>query len=204
MTGQPGRRQRETYRERVERRAAIEDPDVVLNAAARYLEQRSRSTDELRRHLVVKGYKPELVEAAVERLTALGMLDDEAFARAWIESRDRARPRGEQMLRRELAHKGIDRETVAALLDSRREDDAADATPYGAGADVRAAERLLDKRRTALTRVADARVRRQRAYALLARNGFDPEVCRQAAARFVDPASANTAAEALEQEEDQP
>jgi hypothetical protein len=30
--------------------------------------------------------------------------------------------------------------------------------------------------------VADPRQRRQRAYALLARNGFDPETCREAAA----------------------
>jgi SOS response regulatory protein OraA/RecX len=30
--------------------------------------------------------------------------------------------------------------------------------------------------------VADPRQRRQRAYALLARNGFDPEVCRTVAA----------------------
>ena len=37
-----------------------------------------------------------------------------------------------------------------------------------------------------LARVADPRQRRQRAYALLARNGFDPEVCRTVAAAFVD------------------
>jgi hypothetical protein len=30
--------------------------------------------------------------------------------------------------------------------------------------------------------VADPRLRRQRAYALLARNGFDPETCREASA----------------------
>ena len=35
-----------------------------------------------------------------------------------------------------------------------------------------------------LARVADPRQRRQRAYALLARNGFDPEVCRTVSAVF--------------------
>jgi SOS response regulatory protein OraA/RecX len=34
-----------------------------------------------------------------------------------------------------------------------------------------------------LERVADPRARRQRAYALLARHGFDPETCREAANR---------------------
>ena len=45
------------------------------------------------------------------RLTELGMLDDATFARAWVESRDRARPRGERAIRDELRRKGIDRAT---------------------------------------------------------------------------------------------
>jgi SOS response regulatory protein OraA/RecX len=48
--------------------------------------------------------------------------------------------------------------------------------------DRTAAERLLAKHRRSLERVADPRQRRQRAYALLARNGFDPETCREVAA----------------------
>jgi SOS response regulatory protein OraA/RecX len=48
--------------------------------------------------------------------------------------------------------------------------------------DRTAAERLLAKHRRSLERVRDPRQRRQRAYALLARNGFDPETCREVAA----------------------
>ena len=48
-----------------------------------------------------------------------------------------------------------------------------------------AARRLLDRNERALGRVADPRQRRQRAYALLARNGFDPETCREAATAFM-------------------
>ncbi len=49
-------------------------------------------------------------------------------------------------------------------------------------ADRTAAERLLAKNARALARVADPRQRRQRAYGLLARHGFDPETCREVAA----------------------
>jgi regulatory protein len=175
MAGRPGRRQRQTYAERLERRASIDDPEIVLNVAARFLEARSRSVAEVRRQL--KGYRADLVEAAIERLTALGMLDDAAFARAWIESRDRARPRGEQALRRELAGKGLERGIVDQILGERAADG-------GSAPDVEAAERLLARRGAALARLADPRQRRQRAYALLARNGFDPDVCRDAIARF--------------------
>ena len=53
-----------------------------------------------------------------------------------------------------------------------------------ASADLGAARRLLDRRRVALLRGADPRTARQRAYALLARNGFDPDVCRRALVGF--------------------
>jgi SOS response regulatory protein OraA/RecX len=49
MPRTPEQRPRESFRERRERRAGIDDPDVVLNAAARFLEVRSRSVDEVRR-----------------------------------------------------------------------------------------------------------------------------------------------------------
>ena len=63
----------------------------------------------------------DLVDGAIERLLELGILDDEAFARAWVESRDRARPRGERAIREELRLKGIDRATIDAVLEDRRE-----------------------------------------------------------------------------------
>jgi len=181
------RGRRESFAERRERREAIDDPAVVLEAAARFLEVRSRSVHEVRRRLGGAGYRTELVEGAIARMIDLGMLDDEAFARTWVESRDRARPRGERAIREELRLKGIERETVDIVLGERRDraatlgsDDDSDLAPPSA--DRTAAERLLTKNARALARVADPRQRRQRAYALLARHGFDPETCRDVAA----------------------
>lgn len=178
----PGRR-RETFAERRARRAAIDDPAVVLEAAARFLEARSRSIVEVRRRLTGAGYRPDLIESAITRLTELGMLDDATFARSWVESRDRARPRGERAIREELRLKGIDRETTEAVLEDRRA--AADGDDGPGHPDRAAADRLLARHARALARVADPRQRRQRAYALLARNGFDPETCREAAAAAI-------------------
>lgn len=152
-----------------ERRAAVDDPELVLAAALRFLEARPRSIAEVRRRLTGAGYQAELVEGAIARLLELGMLDDAAFGAAWLESRDRARPRGERALRQELRHKGIDGGLVDALL--------VDRAASGDDVDRVAAERVLARHAAALARVTDPRVRRQRAYALLARNGFDPETC---------------------------
>ncbi len=200
MRRTPEQRPRESFRERRERRAGIDDPDVVLNAAARFLEVRSRSVDEVRRHLTQAGYQHELVAAAVDRLTTLGMLDDAVFARMWVESRDRARPRSEMALRRELTLKGIDRELAAEVLDERRAGrssgagrglggvvvgESGDQDEEAESPDMVAAARLLAKRAGALARISQPRERRQKAYALLARNGFDPEVCREATNRFL-------------------
>ena len=194
MPRRNGTERLEARRARLERHAGETDPAVVLNAAARFLELRSRSVDEVRRHLAAAAFPEPLVEVAIDRLLDLGVLDDRVFAQSWVESRDRARPRGEVALRRELHFKGIDRETVEAVLAERSEavtgdpGEGSDAAPgiAAGGADELAAERLIGKNRSALLRVADHRARRQRSYALLARNGFDPEVCREVSGRFAD------------------
>jgi regulatory protein len=175
---------RATFAERRERKAQVDDPEVVLEAAARFLEPRARSVAEVRRRLTGAGYRTDLVEGAITRMLELGMLDDEAFARAWVESRDRARPRGERAIRQELGLKGVDRAMVDLVLGERREAVAGVPSDDGVtvSADLAAAERLLARHRRSLERVVDPRQRRQRAYGLLARNGFDPEVCRTVAA----------------------
>lgn len=131
---------------------------------------------EVRRRLTTAGYRVELVDRAIERLLALGILDDRAFAEAWIASRDRAHPRGERALRQELFVKGIDRSIADEILASRRSDQEGSQGE----ADHAAAARLLVRNARGLERVADPRQRRSRAYALLARNGFDSETCTEA------------------------
>ena len=183
-----GRPRKPTPAERREQRASVDDPDEVLQAGARFLEARPRSVAEVRRKLTRLGYRPELVATTVDRLAELGFLDDDAFARSWVESRDRAKPRGEHALRRELGLKGVDRSLVEGVLLDRREDAltaAASRDDRPAGADEAAAERLLEKKLAVLRREADPRRRLQRAYGLLARNGFSPDVCSTVARRVL-------------------
>lgn len=150
-----------------------------MEAAAVFLGVRSRSVAETRQRLQHLGFPETLIDGVIGRLIEMGYLDDVAFARAWIESRDRARPRGEMALKRELALKGVARSIVDEVLAER-------AGGAGSGDPNRdAAGELLARRRAALEREADLARRRQKAYALLARNGFDPETCREVSAAFV-------------------
>jgi regulatory protein len=153
-----------------------------MDAAAAFLAVRPRSVAETTRRLRQLGFPDQLAEQVVAQLVELDYLDDEAFARAWVESRDRSRPRGELALRRELAQKGVGREIVDQVLAERQESNADGET------DMAAALRLLERRRSTLEREPEPTKRRQKAYALLARNGFDPDVCRSAATAWLYPA----------------
>jgi regulatory protein len=185
-------------RERRELRAAVDDPEVVLDAAAALLAIRPRTVAELGRRLRGAGYRDALVGSVLVRLQELGYLDDAAFARAWVESRDRSRPRGERALRAELSRKGVPDALVRSVLEERAggaDGTAGEAHSPATSADAVAARRLLERRRDALLREPDERRRRQRAYALLARSGFDPDTAREAVVAFsAEGASAPTPA----------
>jgi SOS response regulatory protein OraA/RecX len=126
------------------------------------------------------------------------MLDDAAFAAAWVGSRDRARPRSARALRAELRLKGVPADDVEAALAAREarassDEPGPDGPPpapapgeraSSLAADLEAAARLLDRRGPSLLREADPRRRRAKAYALLARNGFDADTCGSAVAAW--------------------
>jgi regulatory protein len=145
-----------------------------MEAAGAFLAVRQRSVAETSKRLRRLGYPEPLVEQVVTRLIEMNYLDDEEFARSWVESRDRARPRGALGLRRELAVKGVPREIIDEVMVER------DERAAGESQDRLAAGALLSRKRPMLERELDVNRRRQKAYALLARNGFDADTCRDA------------------------
>ena len=153
--------------------AALQNRDEVQKAhesALRYLDYRPRSTDEIRRHLMKsKDVAPEVMDEVVERLTSVGLLDDRAFARYWLENRSDFSPRGERALRLELRQKGVPGDIIAEVLsESHNEDEAA----------YRAAMAQARKVRT-----TDPVEFRRKMEAHLARRGFSYDTAREAVAR---------------------
>jgi regulatory protein len=102
--------------------------DAVIQAvdkAAHFLQYRPRSNAEVRRNLTQKKLPADVVEAAIERLTALGYLDDEQFARFWVDNRTTFEPRGPHALRSELRQKGVSDAIIRKVLETVDAEDAA-------------------------------------------------------------------------------
>ncbi len=89
------------------------------NNAYALLRQRPRSEFEIRERLKLKGYAADIVEGVVEGLRRAGDIDDDKFARLWVESRMHSNPMGDVVLRHELKKKGVADPIIEATLDEK-------------------------------------------------------------------------------------
>jgi regulatory protein len=108
--------------------ARLQKQDEIERAyerALNFLSFRPRSEAEVRRNLREKAVEEEIVEAAVERLTRAGLLNDREFARYWVENRLQFKPRGARALRQELWEKGVPDAIIAETLESFDAEDVA-------------------------------------------------------------------------------
>jgi regulatory protein len=85
------------------------DPEQVARVIAlRRLESAPRTRRELADHLRSRGVPEEAAEHVLERFAEVGLIDDRAFAFAWVRSRHSGRGLGPRALREELRRKGVD------------------------------------------------------------------------------------------------
>ncbi|MEZ4588765.1 MAG: regulatory protein RecX [Gemmatimonadales bacterium] len=116
---------------------------------------------------MLQGHQPAAIEAALERAERAGLLDEERFARHFVQTRS-ARGRGPARIRRELLQQGVPDRVVESVL--------AEELPDGANQDVVVA--LARKRARQLASV-ERPVRLRRVMAYLARRGYTgPEIRR--------------------------
>jgi regulatory protein len=100
--------------------------EVAYQKALQLLSYRERSEAEVRRRLAESGFEADVVEGVLERLRTAGLVQDDQYARRWVESRSLSRPRGRRALAAELQQKGIAKEKIEqALKDAAPEEDLA-------------------------------------------------------------------------------
>jgi len=162
----------------------------VRDSALRLLAVRARSESELRARLLRKGYPRDAVEACIATLVERGLVDDRAFASAYVRDRVRLRPRGSRRLVQELRARGVAQAVAAdAVAEALSEEEVVEADLA-----LRLAKSWM--RRTAPRRVSgdvaqhhDPAVLRRRLYGYLARRGFDADVIRSAVDHVLPPDS---------------
>lgn len=150
------------------------DVETCREAALKLLDRTRRTRADLQRRLKDKGFTPEAIRGALDRLAEVGLVDDAEFARAWLAGRWGRRPSGWRRLQQELRGKGIadeDIERARAQLADRG----------GAPDELVSAAKLVEQARRRYARL-DPRAQRQRLYALLARHGYDADTIRRALA----------------------
>jgi regulatory protein len=107
-------------RESPGRRRVRSEPTPVQRALG-LLTRREHSRKELTRKLTARGVVAEDAQAAVERLAGEGWQNDQRFAESLVRARTGG-GYGPIRIRAELATHGLDREAIAAALDTFEDD----------------------------------------------------------------------------------
>ena len=145
------------------------DAEQAFEIAGRFLGTRPHSRWEVEQRLRRAGATDAVVSAALNRLVRIGLVDDVAFARWWVEQRDRHAPRGRMALETELRAKRV----PAAVLETLRVDTTGDPALTEEQRAAAALERHLRGRPIP----EDGRAL-QRLGMFLVRRGFDPAIAR--------------------------
>jgi regulatory protein len=143
-----------------------EDVDVDVESVARTVALRKLTVRACTRHeldqaLQAKNVPQAAIDAVLDRLEEVGLLDDASFAVDWVTSRQQRRHLSRQVLRRELQAKGVDRSAIDSALDHVDHD-----------AELRSARELVERKRAAMNGLSRD-VQYRRLAGMLSRRGFD-------------------------------
>jgi regulatory protein len=138
------------------------DPESVARGIClRALTGAPKTRQQLADLLAQRGVPEDAAETVLDRFTEVGLIDDAAFARAWVSSRQAGRGLARRALSAELRAKGVEPEVAAEAVGEVDDDD------------ERAAARRLVERRVDSMRRLDRATATRRLMGMLARKGYN-------------------------------
>jgi len=99
--------------------------DKAYDRTLNLISHRLRSEWELRDYMRRKDYEPDVIEATIERLKAREYVNDEVFARRWVENRRLLKATSKRRLAQELKQKRINEEVIQHVLAADETDEQA-------------------------------------------------------------------------------
>jgi len=112
----------ELTREQVEEYKKLSLDDKLYNRALRYVAMRQRTTWELQFYLERKGADTPLLQQILNKLSDIGMLDDEQYTRSFIADKQLLRPTSRRKIIMELKKKRVPEEIINRVLTDRAEE----------------------------------------------------------------------------------
>ncbi|WP_319462296.1 regulatory protein RecX [Micromonospora sp. RTP1Z1] len=158
-----------------------DEAEVAREICLRQLAVRPRTRAELAGALAKRGISEEVSAQVLDRYDEVGIIDDAAFARAWVASRHAGRGLARRALANELRQHGVDGDVASEALGELDEETEAET-----------ARALVERKLRSVRGEPDAVFRRL--VGMLARKGYPPGV----AIRAVKDALAAQSAEAAE------
>lgn len=139
----------------------MKDPEAVgRDLCLRALTGTPKTRQQLADLLADRGVPEDAAETVLDRLTEVGLIDDEAFAEAWVSSRQSGRGLARRALKAELRAKGVDDEVAATAVLAVGDDD-----------EQETARRLVERKLPSMRRLDRATATR-RLMGMLARKGY--------------------------------
>jgi regulatory protein len=100
------------------------DPESVARTIAlRLLDRQPRTRLELERAMARRDVPSDVAAAVLDRFTEVGLVDDEAFAQAWVDSRHRGRGLAKRALSAELRRRGVEETVLREAVDTVSDED---------------------------------------------------------------------------------
>ena len=89
------------------------------NSCFKLLSYRARSSGEIKEYLKRKGYDEEIITRVIDFLNDKKFLDDEAFAKTWVESRVAIKHLSIRQIKNELRQKNINSEIINKVIEEQ-------------------------------------------------------------------------------------
>lgn len=96
--------------------------EVAYQKALNLISRKQRTSHEIRQKLIEKGYSDSQVSEVVDKLKLSGLIEDDEYARMWVENRNSYHPRSQRLMRLELLQKGISNKAIEKALTGSAED----------------------------------------------------------------------------------
>lgn len=144
------------------KKASKENQEFAFNKSLKYLSFRARSVKEVKDYLARKNFSVGTIDEVIKKLIELKFLNDEAFGRQWIKSRQRNKGKSKFALKLELLNKGLSNDSIEPILKEAEDD-------------FEVAKAMFEKKKIKLTGLSKLEFKKKMV-SFLQRRGFSWEI----------------------------